>query len=91
MRTLYSHRNGETEHPDQPGWYWFDGELVHPYHPLYKSDRIPEFDEQMACMVLKAPRSRIVTETPPGWREGTGQLRGRWWGPIVGPWSESNG
>lgn len=84
----YCHRNGETEHPTQPGFYWFDGELVFPWIDLYRGDRIPEFDEEMACMVLRNPRPRTVIEVPPGWREGTGQLRGRWHGPIVGPFSE---
>lgn len=26
----YTHRNGETETPDRPGWYWIHGEVDSP-------------------------------------------------------------
>jgi hypothetical protein len=81
----YYHRNGETELPTVSGWYWFCGELVGVAGQWYMGDQIPVYDESFDCMVTKSERRGIV-EMPPGYRRGSAEYRGKWYGPIIAPW-----
>ncbi len=78
MTERYDHRNGETEPPTEPGWYWFDGTL---------DDRL-----QAGLVKVNAPDSAFPTlSVSPQWTEGWMEmnlLSGQWWGPLLPPWEK---
>lgn len=75
-KTVYAHRNGETENPTTPGFYWFDGLRVNiSGNKLWVRDLL-EIDDNGYI-------------DPQGSGLPVAAWDGEWWGPIVPPWEQS--
>jgi len=75
----YSHRNGETELPTKPGWYWV--KVHQSKYPIWSGldmryvDRLYH-DERLAYRMDSIGSEPIadIGETL------------KWWGPVTPPW-----
>lgn len=82
-RERYSHRNGETEPPTRPGWYWVKD--VQPkgwdwigLHMRYV-DRISKNHPKRTAYRIDSVGNEYL--------EDIGETL-QWWGPIVPPWEQ---
>lgn len=83
MSQVYSHRNGETELPTVPGWYWFDGVGTWrqtPPETISKRPVLVEQDEEGSLIAWYGAYDDANYACVLNW------LRGQWYGPISLPW-----
>jgi hypothetical protein len=71
----YTHRNGETEPPTEPGRYWFNG-------VVWSSDRLGTYNILGIVECLATMTYNDVTGEALPSRDHAGQ----WWGPMTPPW-----
>jgi hypothetical protein len=74
----YSHRNGETEPPTKPGWYWVKG-----------TESYSVWDAlQMRYVDRKYQGARMAYRMDSIGQESIEDIGGKlqWWGPVVPPW-----
>lgn len=77
----FSHRNGETEPPTEPGWYWFEGAV---------RGTGPDRHLREVVRVLVQVDINGVTKNQITFDHHRAnpyeRVKDRWWGPITPPW-----
>lgn len=77
--TTYTHRNGETTPPAEPGKYWFNGRAS-----LWTGEIVL----QQAVDAIGRDGRVLVWEERSQEHLPVAQFTGQWWGPIVPPWEQ---
>lgn len=80
---IYSHRNGETEPPTI-------------YEEFYWHERVigSKYDDEDAILFVMPPEDDIGAYIYSNSHEINGripisEIEGRWWGPVIPPWSDN--
>lgn len=82
--TRYSHRNGETEPPQNEGWYWFDGRVAGTFESVTTHTGVIRIyiehgEPTVNITFIKHGYSRHMPAA---------LSNGLWWGPITAPWND---
>lgn len=88
MPERYSHRNGESEPPVEPGVYWFEGVFYYEgedelstYYRIYVVTPIGNEDAKLWAY-------KFMDDNPHERGKRVDMLTGRWWGPVLPPWEQ---
>jgi hypothetical protein len=86
MGERYGHRNGETEPPTEPGFFWSIGDVTVEEDRVSVAGTIFFAEWHEGAKIAKLPDGRFVTNGT----EAVGVVEGkwdcRWWGPVTPPW-----
>jgi hypothetical protein len=77
----YSHRNGETEPPTVPGWYWVQRVKPFIWGRVLKMDLY--HDEDTEYLYVEDDEGREF-RLPDAFGNDS-----RWWGPLMPPWDDN--
>jgi hypothetical protein len=78
----YLHRNGETDPPTEPGYYWFSFGWRNKTSDTVKGGLV-------ASVYISAANALAVALMYSDVRYSQDQLDGRWWGPVTPPWEQT--
>lgn len=80
---MYSHRQGETEPPTRPGWYWV--KKIRPYRGEWQGTQM----RYVTSLSKNYQRRQAYRMDSIGqeYLDDIGKTL-QWWGPVVPPWEE---
>jgi len=80
----YTHRNGETDDPTEPGFYWFKG-----IKRVFDDDGFAtnETEETNGVIEIEIRQEVLMLFNTVNTRNAFGfHIAGQWWGPLTPPW-----